>query len=387
LASPAAGAPPISAVIEAGGVADAVRHMTDTGRPRLQFEALWIVTNVASGSTEQTQAVVDAGAVPVLVRLLSSPVADIREQAAWCIGNIAGDSPALRDMLLASGVTTAMPTIMAVDGQPLSLQRNCTWACSNLVRGKPAPDLERVRPLIPALARCMLSDDEEVLSDACWGLSYLSDGSNDRIAAVLACGVATRLVEVMDSLSQKVMVPALRTLGNIVTGSDDQTDEVVRAGGIQAFHAALDSEKQSVVKEACWALSNVTAGSRVQIQCVIDTGCFAKLVTISEGGRMGPDVLKEASWVLCNAFAGGSAEQAAEIVGTGALCVVAAALREAPDRGVTRVTLDGLADGARSGGITATTLVNAGLMGTIEGLANGNDSTCAAAAGAVLEAI
>lgn len=46
------------------------------------------------------QAVVDCGAVPWLAQLLLSPSADVREQCAWCLGNIAGDSPKLRDAVL-----------------------------------------------------------------------------------------------------------------------------------------------------------------------------------------------------------------------------------------------------------------------------------------------
>ena len=48
--------------------------------PLPQFEACWVVTNVASGSREQTQTVVDAGAVPALVLLVDSPHENIQEQ-------------------------------------------------------------------------------------------------------------------------------------------------------------------------------------------------------------------------------------------------------------------------------------------------------------------
>ncbi len=55
-------------------------------RPELQFEAAWALTNVASGSSEQTRAVVREGAVAPIVRLLSSPVHNVAEQAVWAIG-------------------------------------------------------------------------------------------------------------------------------------------------------------------------------------------------------------------------------------------------------------------------------------------------------------
>lgn len=52
----------------------------------------------------------------------------------------------------------------------------------------------------------MHSGDEEVLTDACWALSYLSDGTNDKIQAVLESGVCPRLVELLMSVSSSLIL-------------------------------------------------------------------------------------------------------------------------------------------------------------------------------------
>jgi hypothetical protein len=75
----------------------------------------------------------------------------------------------------------------------------------------------------------------ETVTNACWALSYLSDGTNDKIQAVLNSGVAPRLVELLASPTHAVQTPALRTVGNIVTGDDQQTQFIINLNALPAL--------------------------------------------------------------------------------------------------------------------------------------------------------
>ncbi|WP_370694226.1 hypothetical protein, partial [Klebsiella pneumoniae] len=43
----------------------------------------------------------------------------------------------------------------------------------------------------------MYSNNDVILTDACWALSYLSDGTNDKIEAMIDATMCPRLVELL----------------------------------------------------------------------------------------------------------------------------------------------------------------------------------------------
>jgi hypothetical protein len=64
------------------------------------MEVAWTLTNVASGTNEQTEALVQKDGIRTFQRLLLSPHQDVSEQAVWGIGNMSGSTPEIRDQIL-----------------------------------------------------------------------------------------------------------------------------------------------------------------------------------------------------------------------------------------------------------------------------------------------
>eukprot|EP00937_MAST-01D_sp_MAST-1D-sp2_P002669 g2669.t1 len=338
--------PPVQEVIDCGVLPRLISFLCPEADPKTQFEAAWALTNIAS--TEHTDVIVEAGAVPGLVLCLMSPSSDVREQCAWCLGNVAGDSPELRDQVLAT--PGALNNLLANVTQPASpsMLRNATWALSNFCRGKPQPALAAVQPCLPVLAAIMKQvPDKEVLMDAGWALSYLSDGTDDRIGSVVATGVTQALLKLLSHDSPTVVTPALRSVGNIVSGSDVHTQAVIDNGGLQALLPLLRHSKKAIRKECCWALSNVAAGTPPQISALVRTEGVLQGV-VHQLGNAEWDVKKEAAWVISNVATGGSTSDVRALVASGAIRPVCDLLT-VEDAKVVTVALDALEAFLKSG--------------------------------------
>ncbi len=130
-----------------------------------------------------------------MVQLLSSKNIDVIEQAIWGLGNIAGENHKIRDVVITAQAVEPIAAILDQAQPGTSLVRNASWALSNFCRGRPAPDFQKIRRGIPSLAKVLIeNDNEDILIDVCWAMSYLSDGGDERITVILSTKVLPRMI-------------------------------------------------------------------------------------------------------------------------------------------------------------------------------------------------
>jgi len=295
---------------------------------------------------DQTQAVLEAGALPHFVRLLeASPCPFTPEQCAWALGNVAGDGPAGRDAALAAGTAEALVRMFGAGGAHAGaaeggLVKQCAWLASNLYRFKPHP---RAAPaVLPILARWAAAGAGDAAQDAVWALAYITENDVNLDAAAAAGVLPAVAGHLSRAAAATCVTPALRVFGNFCSGSEAHTDAALNCGLLRHLPALLERPNGGIRKEALWALSNIVGGTAAQAQRVDEEGLWpAVLQFVAQGDRA---LAREALWAVSNNFVHGAAA-ARRMVGLGALGALKQFLKLPAPRAcpsTVRVALEGL---------------------------------------------
>ena len=335
--------PPIDTILAHEGVLQRLCVLLQEPEPPLlQLEVAWVMTNIASvrnATRNYSSAVVESGALPLLMKLSVTARPEVAQQAVWCIGNIAGENIALRDIVLAANYLPQLLRIVwncsgveaAAGGAPpnLMLLRNATWCVSNLCMGGKHQNPQIFQPVYAVIAGVIRTcPDEDVLQDACWALYYLTDAFPPQ--HTIECNILDRIAMLLNEASFEVQLPCIRLFGQLTSTDDhDLTTKVINCGILPCFHQLLSirgsHQQDAMQKETLWVISNICAGTTPQLQWVIQNGSFTQVVKLVHEGKL--IVKKEAMWVLSNAASTGSPAQIDFIIAEHAIEAVVEFLR------------------------------------------------------------
>lgn len=283
--------PPIQPIIDAGLVPRFVEllsssnilysHADEKTAKQIRTEAAWALTNIASGNTEQTQTILDYGAIPLFADMLRENDEDIVDQAAWAFGNISGDSEKMRDASIncdALKIIICLIKVLVSNNKSLKILRNATWLISNLNRGlNPPPKIENVQNSLEVLKDLIIYNDEDVRNDALWAISYIANNEKEISGKLFEGNFIENLFDNLKNFNNfstlKIIHPTIRTIANLVGASDDFIDKLIEMGLIPIFEDIFENYNQNksdkLKKEICWIFSTIAHGTESHVSALL----------------------------------------------------------------------------------------------------------------------
>jgi hypothetical protein len=169
--------PYLQRIIDNGTVTKLVGLMKNRRFPQLQFEACWIATNIAYGSSQQCEVLLAKDGLTAIFQLLYENSGPVLEQALWGLGNIAGDCSNCRNTVISKGGIECVVRIITNSDSPTMTEIGI-WVLSNLSSGDPAPSHDLVHSALPVIAQAVIQGKVkgQILSSALWSLCLHSEG-------------------------------------------------------------------------------------------------------------------------------------------------------------------------------------------------------------------
>lgn len=295
----------------------------------LQLESVWSLTNITSGDSDQTAAVVAADAIPPLVALLRSPSVDVQLQSAWTISNIACDSARCRDLVLAAD---AMQPLLALDSPEatIPLKQQVAFAIKALCCGQPPPEFAIVQTTIPVLARLIDTSDVEVLSSACGALAFLSDDASSQLhqlTASVEAGLVPRLLQLLTHTNPDVLSSALTIIRRIAGGREDHVATLLTSEELPSHEQPLwplrtliSHARPAIRKDALSTIALLVAGGKSdRVELLFSLFLLAPLLMCARNDGEEMKIRHQAASAIASAADNASDDQLRRIVRTGHL--------------------------------------------------------------------
>jgi hypothetical protein len=197
----------VTEVINACAVPLLAKLLKKDELPAVQFEAASALAKVTSSTTEQPAIMLNTpDLMKNLVKLLGSPHTDICGLAAYALGNVEGEFTRFRDIVLEHGVIAELIRLLKLTKIKTVLRRHLMLIALKMCRGDPPPRFSAIEAVIPVVIEMTQFSDREVMALALWTLSRITEGSGDRIAAVMRYGALPAVMRHLSSTDRTILL-------------------------------------------------------------------------------------------------------------------------------------------------------------------------------------
>ena len=261
----------------------ALLNMTHSGKNLPPPPPLWMVHGRLTGTRrpdDNRQQLVNAGAVPVLVQLLSSPDVDVQYYCTTALSNIAVDSTN-RKRLAQSETRLIQSLVSLMSSSSPKVQCQAALALRNLASDeKYQLEIVKARGL-PPLLRLLESSYLPLILSAVACIRNISIHPLNE-SPIIEAGFLKPLVKLLGTIdNEEIQCHAISTLRNLAASSDKNKQLVLEAGAVQKCKQLVIQVPLSVQSEMTAAIAVLALSDELKVH-LLNLGVFEVLIPLTE---------------------------------------------------------------------------------------------------------
>ncbi|XP_033158709.1 importin subunit alpha-4 isoform X2 [Drosophila mauritiana] len=274
--------PDINNLLKNNTIGNLVESLGHGNKNKIRANAADALAHIASGSSEHSNLIAKAGAVPRLIRLIQSPDLEVSEMGILCLGNLLHFAPNLRDFMITNGVVQKLISIIQAKSTCTLMLSHVTWVLRKLCISSPTSRPDNVDEIAQALNVLLYNPEDKILEDALMAVRNLAH-ENETIPMLLDLGVVPRIIYLLEHPNVLVQNAALQALINIASGSEEQIQELLNNNLLPHLSALMSNSDPDIRCHVLRILQNVADGNTFQRQAIMNAGLLHKILECLKG--------------------------------------------------------------------------------------------------------
>lgn len=292
----------------------------------LQYQALWILANIASGTEKHTKYLIEEHKIiPLLLNLMTSTTSiPLKEEALLCLGNLCIDNlngeEVRNNIIIGGGLVKVIEILVLEDDEftshisTVELKRKASWVFMQLCKtdqfGRlPSSNWNVLRYIVPQLSPILSNAHQDifVLKDLLKSIQYLTHEllSNNRANTIMDFKIDHLIINkfLKPKKYNDLKVICIQIMKNLITATSQRaTDTLIGEGLLKNIFYIFSTGSNSVElkKECCSLIGLICQHSSQAIQDIFDVNLIPHLIHCLINGNN--DIKVESCNALCNAI-------------------------------------------------------------------------------------
>ncbi|KAJ3449284.1 importin alpha [Anaeramoeba flamelloides] len=247
----------------------------------VQFESVWVLTNLAADNSNDLSVLIDQGVCDPLIKLLDCKDHYLVQQSMWALTNLALDSNQIRGCLFKGKIVEPLLDLWS------RVQKQPKFLIEDLIKLSFALSIETsnshwnlMKDLLDPICEFFQSFDLSNKMDK-YILEFLlqmAKCNSTTIEKIISYKLCKKLVHCLQSEKMKKMKTSIQIFSRISTHQSDYKQEIIDSGLLKILDILSNHPIRMIQKEIIWIITNLAQGTDFQIQKLFDYKIFESLM-------------------------------------------------------------------------------------------------------------